>query len=243
MTSEATDVSSSWYDFLGWLDSNKRNLMFAGAGVLAVVFALAAYRWKVNETEQSASDALLRLKAADSSGTTPEAGATAADYLKVAKDFPGTSAADRAQILAAGALYADGKYADAQAEFERFGREHAGNVLATEAAFGVASALEAQGKREEALTAYQAVQSRYPKSAQAATAKLGVARIYEQKGQLELALKSYEELARPGAAGGGANQAMQLKQHLLAAHPELAVTNSPALTATNAPAAATAHKP
>src|ERR1043166_2940904 len=52
----------------------------------------------------------------------PAAGArpdSAAGYLKVAADYPKSSAAARAVLLAGGSLFAQGKFAEAQGQFEK----------------------------------------------------------------------------------------------------------------------------
>lgn len=216
--------------------------MWAGVGALIIVFAVAAYRWKVTQTERAASEALLRLHPAVPGASASETPATAADYLKVAREFRATGAAERALLLGAGALFADGKYGEAQAEFERFLREHGDSILTPSAAYGVAASLEAQGKTDEALAAYRDIPIRYPKSALSDEAKLAQARVHESKGQPDLALKTYDEIARPGMVGGVAGQAMQRKQQLLTAHPELK-TNKPAFSATNAPVVRTNNAP
>jgi TolA-binding protein len=181
-----------------------------------------AYRWRVTQTEHAANEALLALRPAVSSSASSEAAATAAEYLKIARDYSGTDAAEPALVLGAGALFAEGKYSEAQTEFENFVRERPESSLAAIAAYGVAASLEAQGKNDQALTAYRDIPVRYPRSALIDESKLALARIYETKSQPDLALKTYEEIARPGTSGSASSQAMQRKQQLLAAHPELA---------------------
>jgi TolA-binding protein len=235
MSSDVNDISSSWFEFLAWIETNRRNLMWAGVSGLIIVFAVVAYRWKTHQAEADASEALLRLRPTVSSAAPSEAAATAADYLKLAQEYPRTAAAERARLLAAGTLFADGKFAEAQVEFERLLREQGDGLLVPSAAYGVAASLEAQGKKDEALAAYRNVLTRFPKSALTDEAKLALARIYEAKGQPDLAFKTYEEIARPGTVTAASSQAAQRKQQLLAAHPELAKTNAAATITTTAP--------
>src|ERR1041385_5724644 len=92
MSSEATQTVTV-YDLLAWLEANKKGL---GVGFIAAVvlgFGIAVYRYNVDQKELAASDALLKLKAAlGNSELTNQA--SPSEYLKVAQDYPGTSAAD-----------------------------------------------------------------------------------------------------------------------------------------------------
>src|SRR5262245_15735421 len=99
MSSDASDMSSSWFEVLAWIETNKRILIWAGVGALIIVFAAAAYRWKINETEQAANEALLRLHPEASSGALSAPTATPAEYLRVVKEYPKTAAAERAILL------------------------------------------------------------------------------------------------------------------------------------------------
>ena len=236
MRSDVSDVSSSWYDFWGWAETNRKNLAFGGIGILALVFGVIIYRWNASQTEVAASGALLQLRASPPAGR-PEPAATAEDYLKVAKAYPKTAAAERALLLAAGAAFTEGKYAEAQAQFQSFVKEHTDRPFAATAAYGAATSLEAQGKPEEALAAYQNIEMRYPKSALVGEAKLAVARLYEAKDQPEQALKTYDEIAKTGTMSSAGGQAMMRKQYLLSMYPGLGKTNPPSATMTNSPAA------
>jgi tetratricopeptide (TPR) repeat protein len=176
-------------------------------------------------------------------------------YLKVAEQYPSTSAAERAQIFAATGLFTDRKYAEAEREFSRFVKEHADSPWVAEAAYGVAKAQEAQNKLNEAQASYQNVATAYASSSVADEAKLSLARVFELRKQADQALRVYNELLvpRPGAQPGeaGNREAFQRKEALLRAHPELntnaptfrpavstLVTNKPAVLNTNAAPAA-----
>jgi tetratricopeptide (TPR) repeat protein len=162
--------------------------------------------------------------------------------LKVAEQFPGTHAAERAQFFAAAALFTDGKYADAEREFTRFSNEHSDSPWAAEAAYGVATALEAQNKLPEAQAAYQNVSAAYANSTVADDAKLGLARIYQLQKQPAQALRIYNELVapRPGAQPGevGNQRAFLAREALLRANPSLD-TNTPPPVQISAPVTGT----
>jgi predicted negative regulator of RcsB-dependent stress response len=226
MSSEATQTLSI-YDVLGWLDANKRGLIIGAIAIVVIGFAVAAYEWRKDQTELAASDALLGLQASlNPRHASSQPSATA--LLKVAQDYPGTTAGERAMLLAAGTLFTDGKYPEAQEEFSKFVRERPQSPFAATAAYGVAACLEAEGKKEEALAAYQNLSVRFPNASVLDDSKLAIARIYQSKKQPEMALRIYDELARGGAMGGSASEAMMRKQELLSKYPNLAPTNAPA---------------
>lgn len=223
-----TTEPSRLYEFLAWLELNKKRVVAAGvAGLLAIVAAYI-YSWNRAQTELEASSALLRLRVSPEAGEGGTA-ASSTDFLKVANQFPSTAAAERAILLAAGNLFSAGKYPEAQAEFDRFIARHGRSQLAPIAALGVAASLDAQDKLEAAATAYQNVATRYPEDAVVGQAKLAAAAIYETQNQLDTAMRLYDEVAKPAAFGGAAMQAMMRKQRLLEKHPELEKTNAPAL--------------
>jgi predicted negative regulator of RcsB-dependent stress response len=225
MSSEATQTVGV-YEFLAWLETNKKGVIMAFVAAVVVGFGIATYRWKSNQTEMAASDALLALKQ-----PTPAAGETsppvqASAYLKVASEYPGTAAGQRAILLAAGALFTEDKYTDAQGEFAKFVRERPSSPFAAEAAYGVAACLEAQGKQDDALAAYQNLSVRFPNSSVLEDAKLGVARIYQAKNQPSAAARVYDELIKSGSMSSTASEAFMLREALLAKYPDLAKTNS-----------------
>jgi predicted negative regulator of RcsB-dependent stress response len=232
MSSEVTTGTSAWLDFLGWIETNKNNLMYAGVGVVALAFVVSAYRWNVNRTEANANSALLTLKAnqaAASTGIQPLA--SAAEYQRIASQFGGTSAGQRALLFAAASLFSEGKYAEAQNEFNK--ALNAGNgSIAPLAAYGVATSLEAQGKQDEAIKEYQTIASRFPRTASADEGRFAAARILESRNQFDQAVKIYDEMIAAAGASGNGSQAASRKQQLVSRHPELAA----AASATNAAA-------
>jgi predicted negative regulator of RcsB-dependent stress response len=229
MSSEATQTLTI-YDLLAWLETNKKTLILGFVVAVVVGFGIAAYRYSAHQKEVAANDALLKLKTA-LSGADIAPAPDAAAYLKVAEQFAGTSAAERALLLAGTSLFSESKYAEAQAQFGRFLRDHAQSPFAVTAAYGTAAALEAQGKRDEALAAYQNLSVRYPNSSVLDDAKLAIARIYESKNQPEQAYRLYEELVKGGIMGSAASEAMSRKADLAAKHPEFVKTNAPVAAA------------
>jgi outer membrane protein assembly factor BamD (BamD/ComL family) len=146
----------------------------------------------------------------------------------VAAAHPGTGAGGRALLLAADAFFRDGKFSEAQAQFEAFLREHPENPLAPFAALGVAASMDSMNKTNEALAAYKDLLSRFAGSTVTAQAKLGLARLYEGRGEPAQALKFYDELTRPNVQSTWSSEAAMWREQLLSRHPELAKTNAPA---------------
>ena len=233
---------------LAWLEVNKTKAAIVAVVLVLIGFAIATMRYLRDEKEGKASAELLALKLtlAPQTNVVP---AQPSAILKVAEDYPGTSAAERARLLAATAEFTSGKYADAERAFSQFVKDNPGSPWVAEAAFGVASAQEAQNKLNEAQASYQNVATAYASSAVAERAKLSLARIYEERKQPDQALRIYNELLAPraGAQPGemGNRDAFQRKEALLRDHPELnanvpppapSAAPSAASAATNAPA-------
>ncbi len=126
-------------------------------------------------------------------GTAPD---VAASYLKVASQYPNTMAGARALLLAAANLYTNGKYPEAQKQFERFSREYHDSPFLGEALLGNATCLAAEGKTDQAVSALKDLTTRHPNDFVIPNAKFALARLYEQQGKPELARDTYEEVAR-----------------------------------------------
>jgi TolA-binding protein len=237
MTSQETG-STGWYDFQAWLEVNKKPLAVAVAVLLALLAVWYVNRWRGEQAELAANHALLQLR--------PPAGAPAgtpaappAAFLDLASRYSGTSAGERALLLGAGALFAEGQYAEAEAQFSRFLSQFSGSPMASQAAFGVAASLEAQGKADQALAAYQNVITRYPRAVEVEEARMSTARLYEAQNQPQQALRVYDELIRGQAQTAGTPRATEVsvrRQQLLARHPELAPPAAAVSETTSAPA-------
>lgn len=230
-------------EFLAWLEVNKKRLAVALILALAVGFGIYVYNYMAENKETDASAALIAIHPPITG--TNEIAIPASAYLKVAEQHSGTAAAERAILLAAGALFAEGKFTEAQVQFDRLLKEHPSSKWAADASYGVAASLESQGKRDEALTAYQRVYTSYATSSVANEARMAAGRMLEAKNQPAEAMKQYEEVARGGSMMSmRAQQAMMARNELLKKHPELdkPATNAIAPMAFPPPSAAT-NKP
>ena len=166
------------------------------AAIVAVVLTgTAIFSWKKSQNEMKANAELFALPAlvGANAKATP---ARAEDFQKLAQEFPDTQAAERAELLAAGILFTDGKYADAQKGFSKFLEQREQSPLQAQAAIGVAASLEAQGKIPEAVAKYQEILSKYPGQNIISPAKLTLARLLEGQNKPEEALKLYADLTR-----------------------------------------------
>ena len=216
-------------DFLAWLEVHKWQIAVAAAVVAIAVGAVVIYSSYRQERELQANTALLKAqRAADQQATDQRP--SAERLLQVASDFGGTEAANRALLLAGRALFDAGKFAEASRQFEAFLRDSGGSSLAPSAAFGIAACLDAQGKTNEAVAAYQGVQTTYPNSSPATQARLALAGLFEAGKDYAQAVKLYSELSTPGQPSAWGLEAGMRRENLLRLHPELAVTNAPALT-------------
>jgi predicted negative regulator of RcsB-dependent stress response len=212
-----------------WLEANKKRLLIATV-VLVVIFGFYSFSKSQREqNEINAGQALTQLL------MTPPAGANAADALaQLAAKFPGTAAAQRAQLQSAATLFSSGKYPEAQAAFKKFlDANSSSGPLAAIAEMGVGASLEAQNKLEDAQTAYQKVASTYAGQATALPAMCALGRIAEAQGKLTEALGNYESAARAGQAGGSLAQeaavaAAELRAKIAVQKP--AMTSTPAVT-------------
>jgi len=200
------------YKFWAWVETNWKKVAWIG-GVLAVaILVVWFYVWRQGEQEVSASEALSNLRPAPAASGAPAA-ISAEAYLKVANEYPKTGGGARAVLLAADALFTEGKYAEAKAQFDRFLRDHAQHPLRGQAMLGSAASLGAQGKAAEAAAAYDDLIKRHPGNPVVPRAKFALARLYETQNRTDDALKYYEELTRSEAYSSvGAEAEIRLQE-------------------------------
>ncbi|HEU5123851.1 MAG TPA: tetratricopeptide repeat protein [Verrucomicrobiae bacterium] len=225
MESDVTQ-SAAFYKTWAWAEANKNLLVIAAAGILVVGCGIGLYVWQHNEKESSASQALSHVATQTSlTGHTapPEA------FLKVASQYPNTAGGERALLMGAGQLFVEGKYAEAQEQFQKFLNEHRSSDLAGQAALGVATSLEAQGKTADAIKAYKDITEHRASDPITPRARLALGRLYEAQGELTQARDAYQQLARAEFGGIGQEANLHLQQ-LLLKNPALA---QPPVTATN----------
>jgi TolA-binding protein len=229
MESDVTQ-SALFYKLWAWGDKNKKQLLWGLAALVVLGIGIAFWLAHQSETQNDANDALSKLTSRGLSAATPAA--TPEALLKVAADYPGTEAGQRALLLSAGDLFTAGKYDEAQGQFQKFLQQYSGSPFTAQAALGVAACYDAQGKTNDAISGYQGVADRYQGQNVAPQAKLALARLLEGQGKFKEARASLEEITRTYPGTINSEAALRL-QELNAAHPEVieAATNRPAAPA------------
>jgi predicted negative regulator of RcsB-dependent stress response len=196
-----------------WIEANKKRVIIGTGISAAAIFLFSFFSWQHEQNEIAAGRALTQLAVSIPSNASADQMAGA--YLKIAGDYPGTPGGRRAWLQGAAALFAAGKFADAQAQFQKYLDAHPDGDFSASAALGVAASLEALGKLDLAIGAYQRVVKGFSDVVVVNTAKFALARIAEQQGKFTDALNFYENITRsaPGSvlAQEAGMRAMELK--------------------------------
>jgi len=217
MESDLTE-SALFYKLWAWRDKNRKQLLYGLVALVIGGLIVAFWFAHGNEKQKDANSALAALT---SRNVGAASGAPTADaFLKVNSDYPDTDAGQRALLLAAGDLFAAGKYDDAMAEFNKFLKDYNSSPLAAQAALGVASCYDASGKTNDAVSGYQGVLDRYPSQNVVAQAKLRLGILLEAQGKYRDARNQFEDLARNFPQTMIASEGISRLQELDAAHPE-----------------------
>ena len=192
---QAQDATTLYlFKLWNWIEANRNRVI--GSAVIAAFVILVVWFFVSQRAakEVAAGQALTQVAFGG--------GKQLADaYAKVAAQYPGTVAGQRALLQSAVALFEAGKFSDAQLQFQNFLDAHPDNEFAGQALLGVAASQDAQGKTDLAVAAYQRVINNSSDPAAVSAAKFAQARIYESQGKFSDALNLYQDVAR--AAGGG----------------------------------------
>jgi len=215
--------SATFWKLWAWFEKNRKQVTYGAAGALALILVIWFFVWRSEENQIAASQALARVTT--SQMTNPNASSGAAEaFLKIATEYPGSPAAERAVLLAAGSYFTQGKYTEAQQQFGRFIREFNSSRMLGQAKLGVAACLDAQGKTAEAITAYKDLVDRHPSEIVVPQAKFALGRLYESQKQPELAKKCFEEVARGDSYGSIGSEAGMRLEELKLKYPNLTPT-------------------
>jgi len=237
-TEETFDI----FKMTAWLHANLKTVIASVVAIAVIGMAVALYSWKQNQNELAANEALAAQPGVVLS--TKEAHPNADALLKIGKEYSGTMAGIRAQLLGCEALFIDGKFEQARTEFLKFLADHSSSPFVAQANYGVAASTEALGKTDEAIKLYQDIITKFPSSGVSGPAKLTVARLYEEQNKPDQALKTYDDLTRNSSRfDPWGSEAAERRELLLSKHPQLrpapVVTTPPATaSATAIPAAA-----
>jgi TolA-binding protein len=220
-----------------WVEKNRKQVII-GVSAVAVVGLIIGYSSYARAAKEAAAGEAL--SQALFNGAARNGGAdTGAQLLKVATDNSGTQSGAQALLLAAGALFTNGKYAEAQSSFDQFARDHSSSPLVAQALYGSGAALAAQGKLADAAQAYKNVVDRYPSSPVANQARYSQAAVLATEGKLAEAVALYEEVVRASMGTSLGNEAGLRADELRAKLPPPAavpaVTTAPASNSVPAP--------
>ena len=216
-----------------WFQKNKKPAVGATSAVIIVGLVVWFVIYQRDQKQMEASEALsnVAVEQANPVGTRPADPVSA--YLKVATTYPNSSAAARAVLMAAGDLFAQGKYEDAKMQFQRFTREYHETAFLGQAQLGIAACLEAQGNTKDATTAYRELVERRPNDSVIPQAKFALGRLYEAQNQPEQAFNYFEQVAQADPYGSIGSEAGMRAEELKSKHPNLAPV--PAATGAAAP--------
>ena len=208
MQSQESTASDYLFKLWPWIEANLKRIAYVAGGVTILVFVYFYFSYSQNQKEITAGQALSQVII---SGNVQQADA----YLKVAAEYPGTVAGQRALLEGATALFTTGKFPEAQVQFQKFLDTFPDNFFTPQALLGVAASLEAQGKTDLAISAYQKAAGQNSNISVTASAKFAIARIYDAQGKTAEAAKLYEEVARAYPNSSISNEAglraMELK--------------------------------
>jgi TolA-binding protein len=207
-----------------WFEANRIRIIWGGGVIVVAAGLIYFYSWQRNQKEITAGQALTQMMSSIPRNAT--ASQQADLYLKVTAEYRGTSAGQRAWLQGAAMLFEAGRYADAQARFQKFLDAYPGSFFAAQAALGVATSLEAQGKTELAAGSYQRIINSYSDATAVDSARFALAQIDERQGKLAEAANNYEAIVHYNPNGSLGSEAglrlMELKTKLPSASPATA---------------------
>jgi TolA-binding protein len=225
MESDAGQIPLS-HKTWAWFEANKKQTLWGAGGVLVLGVIVAFVLYQQNEAEVAASEALSNVSVPQMTGAGSR-GDMAEAYLKVAATHPKSSAGARALLLAAGSFFVEGKYAEAQTQFERFRREHSDSPFVGEALLGIGACLDAEGKAREAITTYKDLIAHHPGDVVLPQAKFALARLHEAQNEPDQARNLYEEVERTVPYGSLGDEARMRLEELMQKNPKLVTSTNP----------------
>ena len=224
---QSQDASAEFLiKFWPWLEANRKRLIgvavVVGVALLVWYFITTQRAQKAVEAGQAYTALQLNLPP---NPTMPQ---VTAAFLNIASQYPGTLAAQRAQLQAAVLMFGAGNYADAQALLQKVLDANSAGPLTAAAELAIAACLEAQNKPDDAIKAYRAVTTSHADSAEALPARFALGRVLEAQGKLAEAGSYFQAVMSSPLAGSlgseAAQRLAQIQAKLAAVKP--AATNS-----------------
>jgi len=216
------------YLFKLWpkIEANWIRIAWGGGIVVVAILVISFYSWQQGQNEITAGTALTQLVLSTSRNV--PASQQADLFLHLATQYPSTGAGQRAWLQGAAMMFAMGRYADAQIQFQKFVDAHPDSMLAAQAALGVGTCLDALGNADMAAAFYQQIIKKYSDVVAVTSARFALAQIDERQGKLAEAAGLYQDIARNnpnGSLGSEAGlRAMELKMKTQSTAPAPATT-------------------
>ena len=219
----ATPPSAGVYNFLGWLETNKKRLGMAAGAILVVGTVLGFLAWRNGQREIEAELALSSIKITFIPGEMAAAG-SAEELAKIAAEYPKTRAGEKALLRSASAYFDSGNFAKAGEVFDKFLRTYQESAYLPQALFGVAASLDAQGKVTEAIAKYNDF-LRYSSDPAVERARMSLSRLYEKNNQPNQALEILTKSTNPQAGSTASPEAQERIRELFTKYPSLMPSN------------------
>jgi len=164
--------------FMEWLLANWLHVVL----VVSFAFVVGTYTYKkkveaVEKEEKAAEDLLGAMGLGYEVDTVDPKKSVSERLHQVAKDYPGTKAANNAVFLQASALYEEGRFTEATAAFKAYLNLAGSRLLAAAAQFGLAASEDAVGEKDKAERSYGVVISRYGSTPEAMQARVALAKL------------------------------------------------------------------
>lgn len=214
-----------WIQMQAWAETRRKQIGTGFVVLLVVIFAFYTNSHLQASKRADADAALMALDLPDPAAREQKI-VPAADYLKIAQEFSGTPAAERALLLAASALFTENKYPEAETRFNEFVAQYPNSRHIDSARYGIAASQDAQNKVDQAIGSYELVISSGTRGEGLSTpesdqAKLAVALLYEQSDRASKALSYYDEIIRSPRSAYWQNEANMRRDALLKENPGL----------------------
>src|SRR4051812_30652004 len=196
-----------------WFETNKKQAIY-GVIVLVGGGLIAGFvYWRQSEKEIKSGEAFSDVSEGQPGGVgaRPE---SAEAYLRVAANYPKSTAGERAMLFAATSYFFGNEYDKAKAQFDKFAREYRESALLGQALLGSAACLDAQGKTDDGISAYKNLIDHRAGDLVVPEAKFALARLYESQNKPEQARTLYEEIVRndPYRSSIGDDASMRLEE-------------------------------
>jgi TolA-binding protein len=189
------------------IEANKNKIVGVVAIAAGVVLIGSFISWRHDQNQIAAGEALTGAMLNLTSN--PDPSRQADNYLAIADEYRNTPAGERSLLEGATALFMQGKYSDAQVNFQRYLQAHPDDEFSGLAALGVGKSLEAQGKLNDAAGAYQHVIQDFPDAQAVVNAKFSLAQIYLQQHKYGDAVQLFQDVAKLDPYGPLGSEAAQ----------------------------------